>query len=257
MVKVCLSQLFVSIAKKTKRPGLTAATLQKIAKGRAMLEAMVKQDTPIYGVNTGFGEMVYITVDHKHETELQENLIRSHCTGVGEPFTKEEARAIMATRINTFCKGYSGIRPALVEQLLLYLNEDSIPMIPQVGSLGASGALASLAHMAITLLGEGYVFGKDDQRVPTGQVLHAKGMLPFLLKFKEELALINGTSAMTGIGSLVVNAAEEQIRQAEVIAGFALEALSASSGAFQEEGHNLARPTQRAGRLCCKHTLTT
>ena len=143
-----------------------------------MLEAMVKQDMPIYGMNTGFGEMVYITVDHKHETELQEDLIRSHCTGVGEPFTREEASAIMATRMNTCCKGYSGVCPALVEQLLLDLNEDIIPMIPQVGSLGARGDLAPLAHMAITLLGEGYVFGKNDQKVPTGQVLHEKGILP-------------------------------------------------------------------------------
>lgn len=244
-----------AIAKHCKCPVVvTADTLAKVGRGRSLLEEMVKQNTPIYGVNTGFGEMVSIAVDHQFETELQNNLIRSHCAGVGNTLTREESRAIMATRINTFCKGYSGVRPQIVKQLLLYLNEDIIPIIPQVGSLGASGDLAPLAHIAVTLIGEGYVFGQHHERVATNEMLRQKGnIVPLQLKFKEGLALINGTTAMTGVGSLVVQEAKDQIQQAEIIAALALETLNASSSAFQEEGHKLARP--HPGQVDCAENI--
>ncbi|MCU0318263.1 MAG: tyrosine 2,3-aminomutase [Amoebophilaceae bacterium] len=174
---------------------------------------------------------------------------------MGEAFTKEESRAIVIARINALCKGYSGIRPELIERLLLYLNEDIIPIIPQIGSLGASGDLAPLAHMAITLMGEGYVFDKNNESIPTTQILKIKGIVPLELKFKEGLALLNGTSAMTGVGSLIVHAAESQALQAEIITGPALEALQAASVAFHDRGHSLARPHK--GQIDCATNIRT
>jgi MIO-dependent L-tyrosine 2,3-aminomutase len=245
----------IAIVNNKKQPVLTEETRRRIANNRAALEEIIQRNIPVYGITTGFGEMVYITVDKRHEAELQENLIRSHCAGVGEAFTKKEAKAIMIARINALCKGYSGIRPELIERLLLHFNEDVIPIIPQIGSLGASGDLAPLAHMAITLIGEGCVFDKNNKSVPTTKILRTKSILPLALKFKEGLALLNGTSAMTGVGSLVVHAAESQVLQAEIITGLALEALKAASVAFHDRGHSLARPHK--GQIDCATNMRT
>jgi histidine ammonia-lyase/tyrosine ammonia-lyase len=219
---------------------LDAPVLERAHASRAGLEALAERGTPIYGVNTGFGEMVHNWVEDG--AALQENLLRSHCAGVGEIFTREEARAMMVARINSLARGYSAIRPQVLSRLADYVNLGVTPAIPHVGSLGASGDLAPLAHMAITVMGEGYVLDSRGARVPTKSVLQEKGIAPLKLKYKEGLSLINGTSAMTGLGCLIVERFRAQVRQAEIIAGLALEALQASTGAFMAEGHEQGKP---------------
>lgn len=218
-------------------------TLAKAAKSRAQIEKIIEEGAPVYGVTTGYGEMIYMQVDKSKETELQTNLVRSHSAGVGPLFAEDEARAIMAARLNALSKGYSAVRPELLERLALYLNENITPAIPEIGSLGASGDLAPLSHIAGTLIGEGYVL-QDGRRRPTAEVLAEKGIEPLQLRFKEGLALINGTSAMTGLGSLVVSRALDQVRQAEIGTALVLEALQGSTSPFQPEGHDIARPHQ-------------
>ncbi|MFE4639025.1 tyrosine 2,3-aminomutase [Streptomyces sp. NPDC056773] len=218
-------------------------TLAKAAKSRIQFEKIVEEGAPIYGVTTGYGEMIYMQVDKSKEIELQTNLVRSHSSGVGPLFAEDEARAIMAARLNALSKGYSAVRPELLERLALYLNENITPAIPEIGSLGASGDLAPLSHIAGTLIGEGYVL-QDGKRRPTAEVLAEKGIEPLQLRFKEGLALINGTSAMTGLGSLVVSRALDQVRQAEIGTALVLEALQGSTSPFQAEGHDIARPHQ-------------
>ncbi|MFN2646893.1 MAG: tyrosine 2,3-aminomutase [Burkholderiales bacterium] len=232
----------VSIACGGQPAGLDQAVLGRLAAGRAGLEALAEQGLPIYGVNTGFGEMVHNWVESKDTRALQENLLRSHCAGVGETFAREEARAMMVARVNSLARGYSAIRPEVVMRLVEFLNRDITPAIPQIGSLGASGDLAPLAAMAITLIGEGYVLGDDGVRLPAARALGANGLAPLALRGKEALSLINGTSAMTGLACLVLAQFRTQIMQAEVIAALALEALQASTGAFAAAGHELAKP---------------
>ncbi|MBB0242671.1 tyrosine 2,3-aminomutase [Streptomyces alkaliphilus] len=217
--------------------------LARSAKSREQFERIVREGAPVYGVTTGYGEMIYMLVDTSKEVELQTNLVRSHSSGVGPLFARDEARAILAARLNALSKGYSAVRPELLERLALYLNLGITPAIPEIGSLGASGDLAPLSHIAGTLIGEGYVL-RDGKRVPTGQVLRDRGIEPLQLRFKEGLALINGTSAMTGLGSLVVGRALEQVRQAEIGTALVLEALRGSTSPFQPEGHDIARPHQ-------------
>ncbi|GAA2409584.1 histidine ammonia-lyase [Streptomyces glaucosporus] len=217
--------------------------LAKAARSRRQFEDIVHDGAPVYGVTTGYGEMIYMLVDKSREVELQTNLVRSHSAGVGPLFAQDEARAIVTARLNALSKGYSAVRPELLERLALYLNLGITPAIPEIGSLGASGDLAPLSHIASTLIGEGYVL-HDGKRVPTGQVLREKGIEPLQLRFKEGLALINGTSAMTGLGSLVVGRALDQVRQAEIITALVLEALRGSTSPFQPEGHDIARPHQ-------------
>ena len=220
---------------------VSSAALARASASRRIFEDTVRSGIPVYGVTTGYGEMIYMLVDTSKEVELQTNLVRSHSAGVGPAFAEDEARAILTARLNALSKGYSAVRPQLLERLALYLNKNITPAIPEIGSLGASGDLAPLAHIATTLIGEGYVL-RDGRRTETGAVLREAGIEPLELRFKEGLALINGTSAMTGLGSLVVRRALDQVRQAEIVTALVVETLRGSTSPFQAEGHELARP---------------
>ncbi|MEV5573185.1 tyrosine 2,3-aminomutase [Spirillospora sp. NPDC052269] len=229
------------VAEDRARCEVAPAALERVAKSRAQFEDLVNAGTPVYGVTTGYGEMIYMLVDPSNEVELQTNLVRSHSAGVGPLFAEDEARAIVSARLNALAKGHSAVRPEIVERLALYLNLGVIPAIPEQGSLGASGDLAPLSHIATTVIGEGYVL-RDGRKVPTGPVLRELGIEPLELRFKEGLALINGTAGMTGLGALVVGRALEQVRQAEIATALVVEALRGSTGPFQPEGHDIARP---------------
>ncbi|MEV4456033.1 tyrosine 2,3-aminomutase [Microbispora sp. NPDC049633] len=221
--------------------GVAPSALAKAAANRRQFEDIIRQGIPVYGVTTGYGEMIYMLVDTSKEVELQTNLVRSHSAGVGPTFAEDEARAIVAARLNALAKGYSAVRPELLERLALYLNLGITPAIPEIGSLGASGDLAPLAHLASTIIGEGYVL-RDGRRVETGPILRELGIEPLRLRFKEGLALINGTSAMTGVGSLLVSRALDQVRQAEIVTALICEVLQSSTSPFVADGHDVARP---------------
>ncbi|WP_406316592.1 tyrosine 2,3-aminomutase [Streptosporangium sp. NBC_01639] len=220
---------------------LGQSTLDRVTTSRNQFEETVQRGVPVYGVTTGYGEMIYMMVGTSKEVELQTNLVRSHSAGVGPLFAEEEARAIVAARLNAFAKGYSAVRPELVERIALYLNLGITPAIPEIGSLGASGDLGQLSHIATALIGEGYVL-KDGQRTETASVLREHGIEPLELRFKEGLALINGTSAMTGLGCLVLGRALNQVRQAEIVTALVVETMQGSMSPFQPEGHDIARP---------------
>ncbi len=219
-----------------------APTLARVRDARERFETVAAANVPIYGVSTGFGELVHNWVDIEHGRALQENLLRSHCAGVGPLFSRDEVRAMMVARANALARGYSAVRPVVIEQLLRYLAADITPAVPQVGSLGASGDLAPLSHVAITLIGEGKVLRADGSTAPTAEVLRERGIEPIALAYKEGLALINGTSAMTGVSCLLLETMRAQVMQAEIIAALALEGLSASDDAFMTHGHDIAKP---------------
>ncbi|MFC5827061.1 tyrosine 2,3-aminomutase [Nonomuraea insulae] len=223
--------------------GVAPSALVKAAANRRQFEDIIASGVPVYGVTTGYGEMIYMLVDTSNEVELQTNLVRSHSAGVGPIFAEDEARSVLTARLNALSKGYSAVRPELLERLALYLNLGITPAIPEIGSLGASGDLAPLAHVASTLIGEGYVL-RDGRRTETGPVLREHGIEPLQLRFKEGLALINGTSAMTGIGCLLVTRALDQVRQAEIVTALICEVLQGSTSPFVADGHDIARPHQ-------------
>jgi histidine ammonia-lyase len=224
---------------------LSPRVLERAASSREQFEETVRQNIPVYGVTTGYGEMIYMLVDTAKETELQTNLVRSHSAGVGPLLSEPEARAVVTARLNALAKGHSAVRPVVLDRLALYLNEGITPAVPEIGSLGASGDLAPLAHVAGTLIGEGYLL-RDGVKTPTGPVLRSLGIEPLRLHFKEGLALINGTSAMTGVGALVAEYALAQARHAEIAAALVIEVLQGSMSPFQPEGHE-ARP--HAGQI--------
>src|SRR5690554_7496586 len=157
----------------------------------------------IYGVNTGFGPMAQYRIKDEDCLQLQYNLIRSHASGTGAAITAPYVRAAILARLNTLSLGYSGVHPTVVNLMTDLLNKDIIPLIYEHGGVGASGDLVQLAHLALVLIGEGEVFYKGERK-PTAEVFELENLQPIKVQLREGLALMNGTSIMTGIG--VVNA---------------------------------------------------
>ncbi len=156
----------------------------------------------IYGVNTGFGPMAQYRIKDEDRIQLQYNLIRSHSSGTGKPLNAVCVKAAMLARINTLSLGNSGVHPSLIHLMKELINRNITPLIFEHGGVGASGDLVQLAHLALVLIGEGEVFYKGERK-PTQEVFEIENLKPIEVKIREGLALMNGTSVMTGIG--VVN----------------------------------------------------
>jgi hypothetical protein len=193
---------------------------------------------PIYGVTTGFGEMVYMRIPPRFETELQENLLRSHAAGGGHLFPDNVVRAIQVARINCLTKGYSGVASETLRLMADMVNREIHPVVPQQGSLGASGDLAPLSHLALPLIGEGRVRYKGEIR-SSAEVLAEAGLRTVRLGYKDGLALINGTSAMTGVASLALVRGERLLRLALWASATFVQVMRGSTRAFEERGHQL------------------
>ncbi|MEI7485847.1 MAG: aromatic amino acid ammonia-lyase [Chryseobacterium sp.] len=157
----------------------------------------------IYGVNTGFGPMAQFKISDEDTHQLQYNLIRSHSSGIGNPLPPEEVKACMLARLNTLSLGNSGVHHSVVNLLKELINRDVTPLIFEHGGVGASGDLVQLAHLALVLIGEGEVFYKGERK-STKEVFEIEGLEPIKVEIREGLALMNGTSVMSGIG--IVNA---------------------------------------------------
>jgi histidine ammonia-lyase len=153
----------------------------------------------IYGVNTGFGPMAQYKIKDSERIQLQYNLIRSHASGTGQPLPSMYVKAAMLARLNTLSLGHSGVHKSVIELMTELINRDITPLIYQHGGVGASGDLVQLAHLALVLIGEGEVF-YNGERVPTKDVFEKEGLKPISVELREGLALMNGTSVMTGIG---------------------------------------------------------
>ena len=153
----------------------------------------------IYGVNTGFGPMAQYRIKDEDRLQLQYNLIRSHSSGTGKPMSAVNVKATMLARLNTLSLGNSGVHPSVIDLMKEFINRDITPLIFEHGGVGASGDLVQLAHLALVLIGEGEVFYKGERRA-TAEVLESEGLQPINVELREGLALMNGTSAMTGIG---------------------------------------------------------
>lgn len=157
----------------------------------------------IYGVNTGFGPMAQYKVKDEERIQLQYNLIRSHSSGTGNPIPAQYVRAAILARLNTLSLGNSGVHPSVIKLMAELLNRNIIPLIYEHGGVGASGDLVQLAHLALVLIGEGEVFYKGERR-NTETVFKLENLEPIKVELREGLALMNGTSVMTGIGMVNV-----------------------------------------------------
>lgn len=181
---------------------LDESLLSRVDKSFQFLKEFSKNKV-IYGVNTGFGPMAQFKISDEDTHQLQYNLIRSHSSGIGNPLPAEEVKACMLARLNTLSLGNSGVHQSVIYLLQELINRDIVPLIFEHGGVGASGDLVQLAHLALVLIGEGEVFYKGERK-STKEVFETEGLEPIKVEIREGLALMNGTSVMSGIG--IVNA---------------------------------------------------
>ena len=230
----------IAVARGDVSVALDRAAEHRVGEAAKLVAELASGDAPVYGVNTGFGDLATVRVAPDRVRELQQNLVRSHAVGVGPPLAEDVVRAILLLRANTLASGRSGVRTSTIDLLLGLLNNGVHPFIPMHGSVGASGDLAPLAHAALVLIGEGHAF-VDGLRMSGAEALAKKGLSPIALAPKEVLALLNGTQVMTAIGCLALHDAEVIATSADIIGAMSAEALRATDAAWDEALH-AARP---------------
>jgi histidine ammonia-lyase len=218
---------------------LTDAAREKMRAARALVERAVHGASEhTYGVNTGFGRFVAVSIPEEQTEELQLRLLRSHACGVGEPYPDEVVRAALLLRANALAKGNSGARVETVELLLSFLSHGVLPVVPSRGSVGASGDLAPLAHLALPLVGEGEAW-VGGERLSGADALARAGLEPVRLEAKEGLSLINGTQFMAAMLALGLVRARRLAQVADIACALSIEALQGSRASFLPQIHAL------------------
>lgn len=241
----------VAIGIGDKRVELDGEALKRCQESRIYLEEEIRAKRIIYGVNTSFGPMCNKIISDDEIEALQVNLIRSHAAGLGTPILPYVAMAIMTIRLNTLVKGFSGVRIELLELMRDMINQGVAPYIPECGSVGASGDLVHLAHMALAIIGEGKAYHKK-RLVDAREALVLAGLQPLRLSYKEGLALINGTAAMTALAAFALFGAKKLLNIAYINAAFAVEIFGGIDDAFDGDLHTL-KP--HSGQLRAAETI--
>ena len=204
-----------------------------ITRGADFLDRLLREDGTIYGVTTGYGDSCTVTVPPDLIADLPHHLYTYHGCGLGDYFDAPQVRAILATRLASLCKGYSGVSIGLLEQIAQLLRHDLLPLMPSEGSVGASGDLTPLSYLAAVLCGEREVW-RADQRMPAAQALAEAGLQPLRLRPKEGLAIMNGTAVMTALACLAYERAEYLTQLATRITAMASYALDGNAHHFDQ-----------------------
>lgn len=212
----------------------SAPSLVAMKRSRDVVDAIVSGGASapaVYGVNTGFGAMAEVRISPDQIVALQQNLVRSHSVGVGEPLDEDATRAMMLLRAAVLSRGQSGARAEVCQFLCTMLKHRIHPVIPRRGSVGASGDLAPLAHLALAMIGEGPVFYQGKRMQATEAMRDCK-FAPLELQAKEGLTLLNGTQHMTAVGALALQDAQTTMLVADIAGAMSLEALNGTVRAF-------------------------
>jgi histidine ammonia-lyase len=199
---------------------------------------IVAEGKPVYGINTGFGKLAQTHIAADQLELLQRNLVLSHSVGVGPLLPDAVVRLTMLLKVASLARGYSGVRPEVVDALVALLNAGIHPCIPSKGSVGASGDLAPLAHMSAALMGWGQV-RRGGEIVPASQGLEEAGLAPLTLGPKEGLALLNGTQVSTALALQGLFAAENVFAAAVVAGAMSVDAAMGSDTPFDARIHEL------------------
>ncbi len=220
------------------RVELDEQALQRCQASRDFLAQAVADKRVIYGVNTSFGPMCNKIIADGEIEALQVNLIRSHAAGLGDPLKPYIAQAVVLVRLNTLVKGYSGVRIELLRFMQWMINNGIAPYIPECGSVGASGDLIHLAHLSLGIIGEGKVYYQQQVR-QASEVFAELGREPMRLSYKEGIALMNGTSAMTALAAFAIFGAKKLLRVSYVTGAFGIELFGGIDDAFDIDLHTV------------------
>ena len=229
-----------------KKLDLSDEALLNIKKSKEYLTSKIENNnTPIYGINTGFGSLCNVEISTENLSKLQENLVMSHACGTGDYVPKAIVKLMLLLKIQSLSYGYSGVQLQTVERLIYFYNNDILPVLYTQGSLGASGDLAPLAHLALPLLGKGDVYSKG-KRVSSEKILKKLDLEPITLEAKEGLALLNGTQFMSAYGIHLLLKCYKLSYLADMIGSLSVDAFDCNMSPFDPLVH-LVRP--HAGQI--------
>ncbi|HRL21985.1 MAG TPA: histidine ammonia-lyase [Alcaligenes sp.] len=217
---------------------LPPGAIEAMAASSAIVHKIIRAGLPAYGINTGFGKLAQHRIADQDLEQLQKNLILSHSVGVGQPLADPVVRLLMAMKVASLARGFSGIRPEVVTTLLAILNAGIVPFIPAKGSVGASGDLAPLSHMTLTLIGQGQA-RYQGQWMDAAQALDKAGISPIVLAAKEGLALINGTQVSTALTLHGLFRAQTVFRNAILAGALSVDAAKGSDAPFDPRIHQV------------------
>lgn len=235
---------------------LSQESIDRIERCRRYLDEKIKTcDHPIYGITTGFGSLCNISIGHDDLAKLQENLVKSHACGLGEPIDPTIVRIMMISKVMSLSFGNSGVQLSTVQRIIDLYNQDIIPVVFNLGSLGASGDLAPLANMCLPLLGYGEVWYKGERR-QAAEVMKEVGMKPLTLTSKEGLALLNGTNFMTAHAVYGILRARHLNRMADKVGALSLDVYDGRIDAFGDAVNAVRpHPGQLATARAVRHHL--
>jgi phenylalanine ammonia-lyase len=197
-----------------------------------LMRELIATAQPMYGITTGFGDSCVRQISPDKVVALQQNLVQYHLNGFAPAAEPEVVRATMLIRANCLARGYSGVRPEVINLLIDCLRHDILPVIPERGSVGASGDLVPLCYLANALTGQGEVNFRGSV-VTAVDAMRECGLEPVVLQAKEGLGLINGTSFMSAFAALALTDAAELAAVADVCTALAMEALLGNRGHFE------------------------
>lgn len=232
------SSLAIQIANGNIQGQLTEQTVKKVAKSAQYVQEIVDSAKIVYGINTGFGPLCTTLINPADTKKLQENILKSHAVGIGEPIDQQLSKLMLILKAHALAKGYSGIQLSTLERILWFIDQDIVPVVPKQGSVGASGDLAPLSHLFLPLIGLGKVWYKGEI-LPTAQILTRFDTSPITLGAKEGLALINGTQFMAAHAVKAVVEMQNLLDNADLVATLMIEGLNGSIKPFFPQLHEL------------------
>jgi histidine ammonia-lyase len=219
------------IARGEARVALDPATRPAIDASRAAVQQAVDHGAPAYGINTGFGKLAKTHIANDQLERLQTNLVHSHAVGTGALLDDATVRLVLMLKAASLARGYSGVRPEVIDALMAFYNAGVLPSLPSQGSVGASGDLAPLAHMTLALMGEGEV-RIDGTAVAATEGLRRAGLSAMSLAAKEGLALLNGTQVSTALALKALFEVEDIFAAAVVTGALSVDAAKGSDTPF-------------------------
>ena len=228
----------VAVARRGAAVTIDPGALDRVARTRALVEALADDPAPHYGISTGFGALATTFIAPERRRQLQASLIRSHAAGTGAEVETEVVRALQLLRLQTLATGHTGVRPVVVETYAAMLDAGITPIVREYGSLGCSGDLAPLAHLALAAMGEGEVrvvdpvTGVASEPIPAADALAAASIPPLELVEKEGLALINGTDGMLGMLLLAIHDLDVLLTTADLAAAMSIESQLGTDAVF-------------------------
>src|SRR5690606_27348584 len=114
---------------------LCETTKQAVDRSAQHVQNNVDSGNTVYGINTGFGPLCTTIINASDTRKLQENILKSHAVGVGNPISPLLAKLMLILKIHALAKGFSGVQWATMERILWHIEQDIVPVVPEQGSV--------------------------------------------------------------------------------------------------------------------------